>query len=111
MGREKKCLEFNKGKCGVLHLGKNNPWHQYRLEADLGVLHLRILVDNKLFMSKQCALGAKKANGILGCIRKSIASRWREVILPHYAAVVRPHLECCVQFWAPQDNRDMELLK
>ncbi|KAK4815666.1 LOW QUALITY PROTEIN: hypothetical protein QYF61_005412 [Mycteria americana] len=92
------CMRFNKAKCKVLHLGHSNPMQHYRLgeewlescraEKDLGVL-----VDSWLNMSQQCAQ----------------ASRTGEVIIPLSSALVRPHLEYCVQCWAPHYKRDIEV--
>ncbi|GAB0176161.1 hypothetical protein GRJ2_000081300 [Grus japonensis] len=109
-------MKFNKAKCKVLHVGRRNPKHNYRLggewiESNPEEKELGVLVDKKLNMSRQCVLAAHEASRILGCIKSSMTSRLREVILPLYSALVRPHLEHCIQLWGPQYKKDMELLE
>lgn len=117
-------MKFNKDKCKILHLGQGSSQYQYRLgdefidssptEKDLG-----ILVDEKMNMSWKCPLRAQKAwavmstyspeSCILGCIKSNVASRSREVILPVYSTLMRPHLESCTQLWGPQYQKEVDL--
>ncbi|CAM4628384.1 unnamed protein product [Lepidochelys olivacea] len=104
-------MKFNSEKCKVMQLGINNKNFSYKMgmhqlevmeeEKDLGVL-----VDHRMTRSRQCDIALKKANAVLGCIRRGISSRDKEVLVPLYKALVRPHLEYCVQFWSPMFKKD-----
>ncbi|PKU46420.1 hypothetical protein llap_3269 [Limosa lapponica baueri] len=111
-------LDLSKAFDTVSHnilIGRNNPIHQYKLGADLLEgssvdRDLGVLVDNKLTMRQQCALVPKKANGLLGCMKKSMASRSREVILLLYFGLalqnlIFDYMKCqwtlsLIDFWA-----------
>jgi len=109
-------IRFNKHKCKILHLGQGNLRYQYSLQ-DEGIesspvkKDLGVPIDEKLDMNHQCTLAVQKANYILGCIKSRVASRWREGILPLCSALVRPHLESCVQLWSSRHKQDMDLLE
>lgn len=80
---ERNLMRFSKGKCSILHLGRTSPRHEYRLgayllESSSVERDLRVMVDNKLTVSQQCALVARKVNGILTCIKKSMDSMSRK---------------------------------
>ena len=109
-------MGFNTDKCKVMHLGRNNRHHTYRLgnsplvsteaEKDLGVI-----IDSKMNIGWQCGEAVRKASRTLSCIHRCISSRSKEVILPLYAALVRPQLEYCIQFWAPHFKRDVDSME
>ncbi|GAB0180222.1 cAMP-dependent protein kinase inhibitor alpha [Grus japonensis] len=103
-------MKFYKAKCKVLHMSQGNPKHNYRLggeqiKSSPEEKDLRVSIDEKLNMTQQCMLAAQKSNRVLGCIKRSVTSRLREGILPLYSALMRPHLEYCVQLWGPSTRK------
>ena len=77
-------MKFNKAKCKVLHLDQGNFKHRYRmgkerLESSSQEKDLGVVVDERLNMSRQCALAAQRDNCILGCIKRSMTSRMTRV--------------------------------
>ena len=107
-------MKFNKFKCRILHFGHNNPLQCCRLgmvwlDSAQAERDLRVLVQLTEHEPAVCP-GGPEGQWPLACVRNSVASRSREVILSLYSALVRPHLECCVQFWPLSLGRTLRCL-
>jgi ribonucleases P/MRP protein subunit RPP40 len=109
-------MKFNIDKCKVMHFGAKNPEAEYNMnnvkleviseEKDLGVI-----ISNTFKVSKQCAKAANKGNQILGLIKRTFISKEKNVLLNLYKALVRPHLEYCIQAWRPHLVKDINLIE
>jgi ribonucleases P/MRP protein subunit RPP40 len=107
---------FNVAKCGVVHIGYNNPKENYTLGGiQINTLHeerdLGVIIDDNLKSRKQCAKAVSAANATLGMIKRSFINREKKTILALYKSVVRPKLEYCIQAWRPYLKKDIELME
>ena len=113
---EKWQMLFNFGKCKCIHIGHGNMDEEYKMgdavlhrttqEKDLGVTYSAIMK-----VSEQCRIAASKGNQILGLIRRTITYKEKQLIVPLYKAIVRPHLEYCIQAWRPYRKKDIDKLE
>ncbi len=109
-------MKFNVGKCSVMHFGYNNPKHRYRMDGkelkesnegkDLGV-H----VNTSMKFNRQCAESAKKANEVMGMVKRNFINFDREIVINLYKSLIRPHLDYCVQVWKPYLKKEIALLE
>ena len=107
---------FNLDKCTVMHLGSKNPECEYKMgnnilkksrqERDLGVI-----MDSSGKSTEQCIMAVKKANAVLGMIKRNINFKSKDVIVKLYKALVRPKLEYCIQAWCPYLKKDIDILE
>ena len=107
---------FNTDKCTVIHMGKSNKEFEYKLgenvvkksvqERDLGVL-----INHNGKFSEQCAIAVKKANTVLGMIKRNIVYKNKDSMVSLYKALVRPRLEFCIQAWSPYLRKDIDMIE
>ena len=109
-------LGFNLDKCHTLHLGYNNEKYRYSINGNLVKAvakekDLGITIDAKLNFHLHIVTITNKANSVLGCIRRAIKYKDREIVLPLYKALVRSVLEYGSVVWSPylvEDNKRIE---
>ena len=104
------------GKCKCLHTGLGNTGMNYEMggnilsktvkEKDLG-----LTMNANVKVSEQCRIAASKGNQILGMIRTNITHKEKSLIVPLCKAIVRPHLEYCIQAWSPYLRKDIDMLE
>ena len=113
---EKWEMPFNINKSKILHVGTRNQKFDYELcgtqiESVQSVKDLGVTVESNLKFSKQCKEAAAKANRMLGFIKRNFTFKSKDIILPLYISLVRPHLEYAVQFWSPHHEKDIAKLE
>jgi len=109
-------MEYNVGKCEVIHFGSKNSRSDYylngeRLQHAVVQRDLGVLVHESLKVGLQVQQVIRKANGMLAFIARGIEFKSREVLLQLYKVLVRPHLEYCAQFWSPYLRKDILALE
>ena len=107
---------FNFGKCKCLHTGPGNTGMKYEMggtilsktvkEKDLGVT-----MNANMKVSEQCRIAASNGDQVLGLIRRNITYKQKLLIIPLFKAIVRPHLEYCIQAWSPYLSKDIDMLE
>ena len=107
---------FNFVKCKCLHTWPGNTGMNYEMggtilsktvkDKDLGVS-----INANMKVSEQCRIAASKGNQVLGMIRRNITYKDKCMIIPLYNAIVRPHLEYCIQAWNPYLRKDSDMLE
>jgi hypothetical protein len=107
---------FNAKKCTVLHFGHNNAKGPYHMDGTMLTEHeeqrdLGIIIHSSLKPSQQCVAAAKKANKMLGMIKRNIECRSPFIVSRLYKQLIRPHLEYCIQAWRPWLQKDIQLLE
>ena len=103
-------LSFNVDKCKVMYIGKNNRKLEYtmrtenenkivietREEKDLGVL-----ITHDLKHEKQVIAASQIAMTVLRSVKRAFVRFDIETFSIIYTTYIRPHLEYCIQAWAP----------
>ena len=104
------------GKCKCIHIGHGNKDEEYKMgdavlgrttqEKDLGIT---FSADMKV--SEQCGIAGSKGNQMLGLIKRTIMYKEKQLIVLLCKAIVRPHLEYCIQAWRPYCKKDIDKLE
>ena len=107
---------FNVGKCKCLHTGPGNTGMNYEMGGTIlsktgKEKYLGVTMNANMKVSEQCRIAASKGNQVLGIIRRNITCNEKSLIVPLYKAIVRPHLEYCIQAWSPYLRKDMDMLE
>ena len=113
---EKWQMLFNFGKCKCLHTGQGNTRMNYEmvgtiLSKTMKEKYLGVTMNANMKVSEQCRIAASKGNQVLGIIRRNITYNQKSLIVPLYKAIVRPHLEYCIQAWSPYLKKDIDMLE
>lgn len=113
---EKWQLKFNAGKCKAMHLGRSNPNWNYSMKDNVSEISIEnitnekdlgVVFDNDLSFDTHIAQKVKKANQMLGLIKRTFTCLNKDIFLPLYKSLIRPQLEYATTIWYPRFRKDI----
>ena len=114
---EKWLIKFNSEKCKILHLGKNNPKHEYKIKEGTNISTLEetkcekdlgVNIDPELNFNNHIKLAIKKARRMSGMILRNITFNSKSILVPLFKTLIRPILEYGNSVWCPYLKRDID---
>ena len=117
---EKWLLKFNSSKCKVLHIGENNPQHDYyitvdgksvKLETTTSEKDLGVYIDPNLTFVDHINTTVSKARSLSGLINYTITFKSSDIMIPLYKAFIRPVLEYANSVWYPYLRKFINMIE
>ncbi len=107
-------MPFNFKKCHIFQVGKRSLKYDYEMSGEKFesvhcVKDLGVTITWNLKFSQECKDAAGKANRMLGFKKGNFSFKNKDIILPSYNNLVRPHLDYTVQFWSPHLAEDSKI--
>ena len=118
---QKWMLKFHPDKCKIMRIGQRHREHTYSMKTSDGQTteikkttaekDLGVTIDNRLTFSEHINNTVKKANQVMGMIRRTFKFIDKDIFALLFKSRVRPILEYGNTIWSPRLKKDIDAIE